>query len=1072
MGLWSDGTTFWVVSVALNKIVSLRLPVPPGEPTNVAVAAASDPRELVVSWTAVPDAASGSSDIVGYEVRYRPSEGDWTSVDRSDRLALTETLTGLTTYIEHSLEVRARNSEQTSAWVSATGVGVATEPVLAGSPPPLTGLTAAGVVGGFDLSWTAPTATGAAAVTGYNLRYRTAANVARGDWVDQTVTGTPTSATLSGLLRMARYDVQVQSVNSVGGGGWATVTAGGIDSDNLDLDRTAGVWSDGTTMWVGARQHIYAYSMATGARDESKDFEVGEDRYLKTIWSDGDTMWAFDFTSNSVLGFSMTSRQRDASKDLTNLVPLGRRALVIDDMFSDGEVLWLLDLARDYAYAYDLESNARLISEEFAVGVAQPLYDQAAGGWTDGVTIWVHVRSVRREFNQEILAFDRVTKERLATLDADLPADISFRTGRFGSKGDLWADQTTMWVENGNRLVAFDIARRPGPPSQLAVTGAHAQIQVDWSASAAGPVPVPTGYEVEHRSDTESSWTSVVRADPAANSEMVSGLTNGSLHEVRVRALVDSAAGPWVFASGGPAQTAAPEAVSGLFVSGDRETGPEGGRDRALQVEWTTVSGATGYEAQYRRDGDRGVWSNARSANLSDPSARITGLVAGRRYQVRVRATSNAGAGPWTVDANQAGRGFYDLQVRRQRATLRPLYEVPHGIWGDGTHMWIVAHDGWAGTDMRAFDMATKERVPSKDYSWLDFGGAHGMASDSDNVYVVTDPGFNFVRGGAAVEKVSKLTRRTDDSFELANGPGRGPLVNAGVWEPLGVWTDGMTLWVSDGLRGKVFAFAVSNGNRDSEKDFARSTLRDAGVHEPSGLWSDGDTMWIADQATDRIFAFDMDSRERDSLRDMGPFDSAVQVSDLWGDSVRGELFVLDSRGQNSSVFTVRLPEPPGVPGSRTPVSGNRMTTVKWNQPANDGSSELKGYQVQYRPEPVADVTIGVRQVRNVDPPWTPLTEVGPEVVEQEITGLHNGQSYEVQTRSVNYETTSEWTDSITVIPLGAPGAPRSLATKVDGSGVLLASWQAPSDDGGHEITEYDVEYRWRRPPGGTRGRT
>ena len=69
---------------------------------------------------------------------------------------------------------------------------------------------------------------------------------------------------------------------------------------------------------------------------------------------------------------------------------------------------------------------------------------------------------------------------------------------------------------------------------------------------------------------------------------------------------------------------------------------------------------------------------------------------------------------------------------------------------------------------------------------------------------------------------------------------------------PTGVWSNGTTMWVMQSQGSKVFAYKMSDGSRDSAKDYNGlvSYLQTA-----RGIWSDGTTMWIADGNTDKLYA-------------------------------------------------------------------------------------------------------------------------------------------------------------------------------------------------------------------------
>ena len=62
-------------------------------------------------------------------------------------------------------------------------------------------------------------------------------------------------------------------------------------------DNPQGIWSNGTTMWVANDDDdkLYAYALATGARDTTKEFDLhGDNGSPKGIWSDKTTVWVVD----------------------------------------------------------------------------------------------------------------------------------------------------------------------------------------------------------------------------------------------------------------------------------------------------------------------------------------------------------------------------------------------------------------------------------------------------------------------------------------------------------------------------------------------------------------------------------------------------------------------------------------------------------------------------------------------------------------------------------------------------------------------------------------------------------
>ena len=68
-----------------------------------------------------------------------------------------------------------------------------------------------------------------------------------------------------------------------------------------------------------------------------------------------------------------------------------------------------------------------------------------------------------------------------------------------------------------------------------------------------------------------------------------------------------------------------------------------------------------------------------------------------------------------------------------------------------------------------------------------------------------------------------------------------------------GLWSDGTTMWVTDSVDYKLYAYNLSDGSRDSAKDY---TSLDSANTTPIGIWSDGTTMWVVDGDDDKLYAY------------------------------------------------------------------------------------------------------------------------------------------------------------------------------------------------------------------------
>ena len=120
-----------------------------------------------------------------------------------------------------------------------------------------------------------------------------------------------------------------------------------------------GMWSDGTTVWLldsqGENRKIYAFNFESGLREREKDFDTlmeAGNRQSAGIWSDGITMWVTDSRPAKIFAYDMSTKQRDPSKDIDNLSQVGNRAP--RGIWSDGQIMWVIDGEGHRMYAYDM----------------------------------------------------------------------------------------------------------------------------------------------------------------------------------------------------------------------------------------------------------------------------------------------------------------------------------------------------------------------------------------------------------------------------------------------------------------------------------------------------------------------------------------------------------------------------------------------------------------------------------------------------------------------------------------------------------------------------------------------
>ena len=152
-------------------------------------------------------------------------------------------------------------------------------------------------------------------------------------------------------------------------------------------------------MWVSdnADDKIYAYSMATKARDPDKDLELDEQHNGEAggLYGNSDTLWVSDTATDKILAYTITAGSsygtRDTTKDLDLDADDSLKALVMPTgIWSDNSTMWLIGNVREDIYAYNVGSAGTFGARETAKECSlAPEYSGPNGMWSDGSTIWV-----------------------------------------------------------------------------------------------------------------------------------------------------------------------------------------------------------------------------------------------------------------------------------------------------------------------------------------------------------------------------------------------------------------------------------------------------------------------------------------------------------------------------------------------------------------------------------------------------------------------------------------------------------------------------------------------------------
>ena len=275
-----------------------------------------------------------------------------------------------------------------------------------------------------------------------------------GDTTCHSVAAGTTTASLSGLTANTSYTYTTysaegcNSTDEITTATFTTAAPGDRDSSkdisNLGTEGLSDIWSDGTTIWAAwyiwtlDSGGVWAYDLATGNRDTSKEFSLHNDNGDPFgIWANATTFWVADDGEDKLFAYNRTTKARDASKDIR----LTDGNNDVTEIWSDGTTIWAGDWQDDKLYAYRLSDGARQSAEDYnglnADGITNP-----EGIWSDGVTMWVV-----DYIDKQAYAYKRSDKSRDQSRDYDFDG--------LGNTLGLWSDGVTAWVSTSTKIYAY-----------------------------------------------------------------------------------------------------------------------------------------------------------------------------------------------------------------------------------------------------------------------------------------------------------------------------------------------------------------------------------------------------------------------------------------------------------------------------------------------------------------------------------------------------------------------------------------------------------------------------------------
>jgi len=1008
-------------------------------------------RQILVQWN---EPADSGSPIRDYDVQYRactatPKDcsdsetevwGAWRARSHSGT-AQNSTISGLTNGTAYEVQVRASNSNGAGPWSEAAEAKPISAPARPSTPIVEPGNTK------LVVTWTAPADNGSP-ITGYDVEYCTGTCANDADWDDNSHSGTDTRDEITGLENGTTYRVRVRAINDVGGAGlgvgpWSPVRtaapkalpeAPGLPTltpgdRKIDVSWSAPTTAPGTTI-TG-----YGVQFRACAATSDDDPPVCERwaGWRSRSHSGTDTTSEITSLTNGT-EYQVQVRARNANgfgpwSVAASETPLGTPSKPATPRLTAGDG----ELVVTWTPPADNGSPITGYGVERCESTADCTPD---GDWVD-------------DSPGSLLTPDETTGTVTYTLD-NLTNGTTYRV-RVRAINDVGG--AGQGLGPWSSTVSGTPTVRPDFPTGLTMSVANRQVGLSWSAPS-GQGATIRGYDIEYRaceatndddtvltcgSGTDQTWGDWKTKSHSGTgiTATITGLTNGTRYQARVRARNVNGPGPWSpepYPSGIP--LAAPSPPTGLTVEAAH---------LRLSVSWTesVSNGAdiTGYVMQHRActatptnctsNPRWGEWEPADTDTSSDTTTSRTittlggsALVNGTKYQVRVKATSaSSGVSGWSQIKSATPAAVPDAPS--SSLTLTPDDRQITVTWTPPTN------NGAAITDYdvefracTATDGDTTIRTCAANPTWGSWlPHSHSGASTTAIIVSLTNG--------------TKYQMRVRATNANGVGPWSVPSATDGT-TPIGAPAMPTTPRVTAGNTKLTVDWITPRSNGSTingyEVEYRACTapasefmVRSCASNPTWGNWTPHSHSGTGTTATIGSLtngtAYQVQVRATAGGNRIGPWSSPVTAMPI---------------GAPDAPATVEL------------ASGNRALYVSWTAPVSNGAT-VTGFKVRYC------ISTG-----SCDPStgtdWRTFNVSGASRRTQTIGNLANDSTYAVEVLTTSRSKgESSWSSQETA----KAGGPNRVSTPrlTAGSQQIGVTWTAPGQN--HSaITGYDIEYR------------
>ena len=885
--------------------------------------------------------------------------------------------------------------------------------------------------------WTAPSTNGAD-ITDYDVEYRPGTS---GEWIPHnpsSTSDTSLSATITGLSNGQSYQVHVRASNSVGRSGWSTEATGTpgravpdapgaleLIPGNTQLEVS---WSAPSGNGIAISGYNVKYQGSSGGWNNHAS--PGADDTSTTITGlDNNQLYRVQVRARNSVGPGNWASapgtpvaqgpDRPAKPTLTP----GNAQLVVEwtEPSTNGD-----DII-DYDVEYRLVTSDKWIPHN-PLSISDTSISVTITGLTNGQSYQVHV----------------------------LAASLAGHSD--------WSPIATGTLE----------ARGPDVPAKPTLKPGNAKLVVEWTEPAENGASI-TDYDVQWQG--AGGWINHELSTISISLfTTITGLTNGQSYDVRVRAKNSLGTSNWSTAARGtPALQPPDRPAKPTLKPGNRH----------LEVSWSKPAdndaSISSYKVQYRLVTSDNWLAYLPSGALTTTDTIIPLLSNGQYYHVQVRAISSVGDSDWSESTTGAPGVAPDRPVK---PTVKP-----------GNRKLVVE---WTAPAEHHYPISIyKVRYrPGTSGNWIPHNPSGALISPA-TIILPLDNGQSYqvqVRARSlAGDSIWSKSARGIPAAQLPDVPAKPTLtpgdrklevewiapsnngaritdydvrykpISSDPWNyhsPLSVSTD-TSITITSLINGLGYAVEVRASNSVDTSDWSTAATGTPGIPaaqppdvpaEPTLILGNGQlgVRWIAPSSNGaRITKYDVQYRRGNSGGFTKKDHKDASLSTTIDSLANNQLYQVQVRARNSagnsdwsdSAEGTPKSEVPDAPGALKLISGNGELEVSWNVPSGNGA-RITGYDVQYKQ--------GSGGWSNHDHADATLSTT--------ITGLTNGQSYDVRVRATNSVGNSSWASAEGIPKPEVPDAPNA-PELTPGNAQLVVKWTKPAENGA-DIIEYKVRYR------------